>query len=208
MQVNTRCINSTRGTFSIFQCGICLHPTGSLRMYLQWSSCTLHLLTHQVRATVGNWSLCSCVFVWWSQFRALINSLDCWFCTGALRLVLFQNFSDYHSPQPDTHLCSSDCEDLSQSHGPCHSPDPESAPGVHGLGTWSGRACRRSHWSGRSGSHGGRSPGGGAACCPGPLPAAASSSASSAVPAPPGLGLLHTGTAGEHGMSNLYSAEC
>ena len=60
-----------------------------LRMYLWWSSCTLYLLARQTRVTIykrlRSLLLCLC-----DVFRALINSLVCWFCTSALGLVLLQ----------------------------------------------------------------------------------------------------------------------
>ena len=48
-----------------------------LRMYLWWKYCTLYLLACHVRVTLGTqvfFLLCL-----WDVFRALINSLVCWF---------------------------------------------------------------------------------------------------------------------------------
>ena len=48
-----------------------------MRMYPGWSLCTLYLYTCQVRVTVGNTGLCLLYLCY--VFRALINSLVCWF---------------------------------------------------------------------------------------------------------------------------------
>ena len=52
----------------------------------------VYLLACQVRVTENDSGLCCCVCMCY-VFRALINSLVCWFCTGALGIVLFQIYT-------------------------------------------------------------------------------------------------------------------
>ena len=57
-----------------------------LRMYLWWSLCTFHLLASQLRVTVSDSRLlllCLC-----DDFRALINSLVCWYSDTAFSVVI------------------------------------------------------------------------------------------------------------------------
>ena len=61
-----------------------VHVPCILRMYLWRSLCMLYLLACQMPSQVF------VVVIMCDVFRALINSLVCWFCTGALGLVLFQ----------------------------------------------------------------------------------------------------------------------
>ena len=50
-----------------------------LKMYLWWSSCTLHLLTCWVRVTVGDSGLCCCVCVTsFERCHLDITVLDDW----------------------------------------------------------------------------------------------------------------------------------
>ena len=78
MRINTRYMNSTRGTASNSD------PPTPMRLW--WSLCTLCLLACQVRVPVGDSGLCCCLF---DIFQGLINSLVGCFCTGALGFVLF-----------------------------------------------------------------------------------------------------------------------
>ena len=94
MRVNTRYVNSTRGTSPNEDVLLV-----DLRIYLWWSLCTLEdvplvkfmylaftrMPGESYRRRLGSLLLYLCYV-----FRALINSLVCWFCTSALGLVLFQ----------------------------------------------------------------------------------------------------------------------
>ena len=82
MHVNTRYINSTRGTFS--------------KRYIWWSLCTLYLHACHVRVTVGNSGLCFVLVYLSYVFQALINSLD---SVRALWVSFCLRFVTEHSGQ-------------------------------------------------------------------------------------------------------------
>ena len=89
MCVNTRCINSTRGTSSSLTCKYKGHKLHQ-RCILWWNLCTLYLHACQVsyHRQLRSLFLYLCDIFW-----ALINSLVCWVCTSTLGLVLFQIFT-------------------------------------------------------------------------------------------------------------------
>ena len=84
MRVNTRYINSTRGTSS-----------NCLFIYFIFAAVQLVGIIYLVFTRMSGESYrtcdsgpCCCTCV--TYFQTLINSLVCWFCTSALGLVLFQ----------------------------------------------------------------------------------------------------------------------
>ena len=79
MRVNTRYINSIRGTSCVY-----IHW-----MYLWWSLCTLYL--HACLVSYSRRPRSLLLYLCY-VYRALINSLVCSFCTSALGLVMFQIF--------------------------------------------------------------------------------------------------------------------
>ena len=85
MRVNTRYINSTRGTSSIWLNLLNFQLVDIPLVEL------IHLVLHeyQVRVTVGDSDMSLLLYLCY-VFGALINSLVRWFCTSALGLVLFQ----------------------------------------------------------------------------------------------------------------------
>ena len=57
--------------------------TRYIGMYLSWSLCILYLHACQVKVAVGDSGLCCCTCY---VFRALINSLVCWFPHSSLKI--------------------------------------------------------------------------------------------------------------------------